>query len=115
VLRNDKETGQLVGVLPQNSNQPVALSCEVAGADAKQDHTGVGKPLPNDQVTEVCIVRDQHTPFAMGDREDVLIGEMPTVVSHDRGNVMTYAGEIIGKSKTHVRVEQQLHAVGRAA
>jgi hypothetical protein len=55
---------------------------------AKQDHTGVGLTLYEDEFTKVPVVGDERALFSVGDRKDVGIRQTRWIMVDDSSNVV---------------------------
>ena len=71
----------------------------------------MGQTLSYDEVTEVQIVRNQNTPLAPSDPQDLSIGKGRGIVLRDCGDIVSELSEMAGQPEVGALIEQKLHAV----
>jgi hypothetical protein len=100
---------KLIGVFLQHGIEVFDLGLGVCSWKAKENDTGVGESLMEDQLTEVAIGNKQNALLVAGDRKDILIGKTRRVLTRDSRNVMAKLTKVGNQPEVGALVEEELH------
>ncbi len=88
-MSDNNELIQTVGEVSHNALEIHNPYIDRDVTEPKQDDAGMGKAVPEDQITKVLVIGQDDALFCRGNRQDGSVGEGVWIVMTHGGRVMT--------------------------